>query len=178
MNIDGALPPFSVTPNTSKASGTTDVDSPYKPSTDLSEQDQQQIQQLKARDQVVRSHEAAHLSAGAGIVSGGASFTFQRGPNGMQYAVGGEVSIDTSKVAGDPEATLRKAEQIRAAALAPAQPSSQDIRVAAKASQMAIEARAEIAQQTQNNENSSERQLRNPFSSSSDVTGNLLDLTV
>jgi hypothetical protein len=47
-------------------------------------------------------------------------------PDGCDYALGGEVAIDTSAIAGDPEATLRKMEQIRRAALAPANPSGQD----------------------------------------------------
>ncbi len=126
------------------ASGT-NVDN--KQTTEVLEQDLQQLRQLKARDQVVRAHEAAHLAAASGIVIGGASYSFQRGSDGVQYAIGGEVSIDTSKVAGDPNATLKKAEQIQAAALAPTQPSSQDRAVAARAAKMAIEAKAEISQQ-------------------------------
>ena len=46
---------------------------------------------------------------------------------------------------GDPKATLEKAEVVRRAALAPADPSSQDQRVAASASQTAAQARVEIA---------------------------------
>ena len=175
MNIDGALPPLSVTLNTSPSASTA---SNNKQSPELSEQDQQLIEKLKARDQVVRSHEAAHLAAGAGIVHGGASFSFQRGPNGVQYAIGGEVGIDTSKIAGNPEATLRKAEQIRAAALAPAQPSSQDRNIAAQAVQMAIEARAEIARQ-QSSDNAT-GQRYNPFltsTTSKEPAGNLFDST-
>ena len=142
--------------------------------TQLSDQQQQEVQQLKARDRVVRAHEAAHLAAGGGIVRSGASFTFQRGPDGVQYAIGGEVQIDTSEVSGDPQATLEKAQQIQAAALAPAQPSSQDRSVAIKAAQMAIEARAEINQQ-RNKENINKD---NTSSLSGDqLTGNLLDLT-
>jgi len=57
------------------------------------------------------------------------------------------VSIDASAVPGDPEATLRKAQTVRAAALAPAEPSSQDRAVAAQAAQMAASAQAEILQQ-------------------------------
>jgi len=45
------------------------------PETAISEQDLQQIRTLKARDQVVRAHEAAHLAAGSGIVLGGASYS-------------------------------------------------------------------------------------------------------
>ena len=60
--------------------------------------------------------------------------------------MGGEVSIDTSKIPGDPEATLQKADRIRRAALAPAEPSTQDRQVAAYASQMSLEAQNEIRQ--------------------------------
>ncbi|NOQ81506.1 MAG: hypothetical protein GQ548_03140 [Methylophaga sp.] len=145
--------------------------------TELSEQDLQQINQLKARDRVVRTHESAHIAAGAGIIRGGANFSFQRGPDGVQYAIGGEVQIDASEVAGDPAATLDKAQQIQAAALAPAQPSSQDRAIAAKAAQMAIEARAEINQQDPNEETT--QTSPNSFSSkqAEELTGQLLDLT-
>ena len=76
----------------------------------------------------------------------GARFERVRGPDGRLYAVGGEVSIDAS-AANTPEATLAKAEIIRRAALAPADPSAQDRAVAAQAVKMATEARAEIARQ-------------------------------
>jgi hypothetical protein len=78
-------------------------------------------------------------------VRSGASFSYQRGPDGRFYAVGGEVSIDTSPVPGDPQATASKAEQIQRAALAPAQPSGQDRAVAAQAARMAMEARLQQA---------------------------------
>ncbi|BBL71399.1 putative metalloprotease CJM1_0395 family protein [Methylogaea oryzae] len=103
------------------------------------------LEKLKATDREVRAHEAAHLAAAGGIAVSGASFSYERGPDGQQYAVGGEVSIDTSPVPNDPEATARKAEQIRRAALAPANPSGQDISVAAAASQMQAQAQAEAA---------------------------------
>jgi hypothetical protein len=96
------------------------------------------------RDREVRAHEQAHLAGAGGIARGGASFSFATGPDGKRYAVGGEVSIDTSAVDGDPSATLIKAEQIRRAALAPAQPSAQDLLVASQATAMANEARAEL----------------------------------
>lgn len=106
----------------------------------LSEEQQVELQKLKNRDREVRNHEQAHLSAAGGIAISSASFTFAIGPDGQRYAVGGEVSIDTSAVANNPEATLRKAETIRRAALAPAQPSAQDHRVASKAAAMAHKA--------------------------------------
>ena len=89
---------------------------------DLSEADLKIVSELKARDRVVRTHEMAHMAAGAGIVTRGASFTYQTGPDGQRYAVGGEVGINTSP-GRTPEETLAKSDRIRAAALAPADPS-------------------------------------------------------
>ena len=53
-------------------------------------------------------------------------------------------------MSGDPQASLQKAKQIKAAALAPAEPSNQDIKVAAKADQMATQARNEILAENAN----------------------------
>lgn len=111
----------------------------------LNEDARRVLGQLKARDREVRSHEAAHLAAAGSYATSGASFTYQRGPDGQFYAIGGEVGVDIAKVAGDPQASLEKAEQVRAAALAPASPSPQDRAIAARASQLAAEARREIA---------------------------------
>lgn len=107
------------------------------------EADLQQIQKLAERDRAVRAHEQSHQSVG-GEFAGAMSLTTERGPDGKQYAVAGEVSIDASKVANDPRATQDKAETIRRAALAPADPSSQDRRVAALANQMAVEAKSDL----------------------------------
>jgi hypothetical protein len=125
----------------------------------LSEQELKQVQELKTRDREVRAHEAAHLAAAGSLAIGSASYSYQRGHDGVQYAVGGEVSIDTSAVAGDPEATLGKAQRIRSAALVPVQPSSQDLNVAAQAAQLAVQARAEISQQqrTEAEDNATEK---------------------
>ena len=109
--------------------------------------DQRLIAELQARDRKVRAHEAAHKAAGGNLVVGGPSFTYQRGPDGRSYAIGGEERIDVSAVANDPEATLRKSEQVRRAALAPSDPSPQDLKVASSASQLAGRARIEIALQ-------------------------------
>jgi len=107
------------------------------------EQEQQQISELKERDREVIAHEQAHAGVG-GKYAGAPSYSYERGPDGAKYAVSGEVSIDTSKIPNDPHATLVKAQQIKRAALAPAQPSSQDRSVAAKAETMATQARQEI----------------------------------
>ncbi len=113
---------------------------------ELSEGDLNVIRELKQRDSEVRAHEAAHLAAAGSIANGGASFSYQQGPDGVRYAIGGEVSIDTSAISGDPAATLRKADTIRRAALAPAQPSGADLQAAASATVMAAQALAELLQ--------------------------------
>jgi len=119
---------------------------------ELNHEEQAVISKLKQRDTEVKAHEQAHLSAAGGLATGGASFSYQTGPNGKRYAIGGEVGIDTSG-GSTPEETLRKADTIKRAALAPANPSSQDIKVAAKATNMANKARLELLTANQDNEN-------------------------
>ena len=113
----------------------------------MSRAELEMIRELQTRENEVQAHEQAHIAAGGRYVQGGASFTYRMGPDGRMYAVGGEVSIDTSPVPGDPQATLEKARQIRRAALAPSEPSAQDLQAAARASRMAARARAELRQE-------------------------------
>lgn len=123
-----------------------------------SRQDQAELQELaklKARDREVRAHEQAHQSVG-GQYASAPSYTYQRGPDGVQYAVGGEVSIDISPVADNPQATIDKMRTVRAAALAPAEPSGQDRAVAAEAMQLMLQAQQELSQERQSPE---QRQL-------------------
>lgn len=103
------------------------------------------LQMLRHRDQEVRAHEAAHVAAGGPYIRGGANFVFQNGPDGRLYAIGGEVSIDTSPVPNDPRATILKMQTVRRAALAPSQPSGADMTVASTASQRELQARLELA---------------------------------
>lgn len=110
------------------------------------QQIQSQVSELKARDREVRAHEAAHASVG-GQYAGAPSFQYQKGPDGRRYAVGGEVGIDASPVPDNPQATIRKLETVRAAALAPADPSAQDRQVAARATALIAEARSQLAAQ-------------------------------
>ena len=113
---------------------------------ELTPEEQQQVDELKARDQEVRIHESAHMMAAGAYVTSGPSYTYQTGPDGKGYAVGGSVGIDTSPIEGDPEATIQKMQTVAAAALAPAEPSGQDLKVAAAARQAEAKARAELAQ--------------------------------
>lgn len=109
----------------------------------LSRQAQDVLEQLKVRDRQVHQHEAAHQAVG-GRYAGAASYSYKQGPDGTPYAVGGEVSIDMSPVAGEPKATIQKMQTVRAAAMAPADPSAQDHSVAAQATQILLQARAKL----------------------------------
>lgn len=112
----------------------------------LTEAERREVERLRARDREVREHEMAHMTAGGSYASQ-PSFRFVRGPDGGFYAAGGEVRIDTSPVPGNPEATIRKMQTIKRAALAPREPSAQDQRVAAEAEAAVIQARRELSEQ-------------------------------
>ncbi len=113
----------------------------------LTPEEQRQLENLRRIDEKVRAHEQAHLAVGRDLVRGGASYTYQTGPDNKRYAVAGEVSIDTSP-GRTPEETVPKAQHIRETALAPADPSAQDRSIAAKATRMENDARAELLRDT------------------------------
>ena len=101
------------------------------------------INELQQRDLEVRSHERAHAAVG-GATTGSPSFSFTTGPDGKKYATSGEVSVDLSQVKGNPRATIAKMQKVHAAALAPANPSIQDTRVAASAARIIAQAQSEL----------------------------------
>ena len=113
---------------------------------ELTEAEEKLVRELQQRDREVRAHEQAHAAAG-GQYAGAPTYTYQRGPDGKQYAIGGAVSIDASPIEGDPEATIRKLETVIRAATAPGEPSSTDQRVASQARANLAQARIEAAQQ-------------------------------
>ena len=138
-------------PNTNTSAGTASKGSSVggaavSTSKPLSASESSQVDQLKRRDAEVKAHERAHQTAG-GQYAGAASYTYQKGPDGTNYAIGGEVPISTSTGSGtkggDAGATVAKMRQVQAAALAPAQPSSQDLHVAAEASQAIAKAQSD-----------------------------------
>lgn len=110
----------------------------------LSDEQQRELEALQKTDRKVRAHEAAHLGAAGGLANGGASYSMTRGPDGRYYATGGEVSISLGE-GRTPQETLARAQQIMRAALAPADPSPQDYRVAAQAARMEAEAQRTLA---------------------------------
>ncbi len=101
------------------------------------------IAELEQIEREVIAHEAAHKAA-AGRFGGAVSYTYTTGPDGKKYITGGEVPINTPAT-NDPEEALRNARQVMSAAMAPGDPSGQDISVAASAAQAASAARAELA---------------------------------
>lgn len=110
----------------------------------LSDNEQAKVRELRARDAEVRAHENAHKAAAGGLARGGPNYEYETGPDGKRYAVGGDVQIDMSP-GRTPEETIAKAQRIRSAGLAPAEPSGQDRAVVAQAAQMEAAARAEKA---------------------------------
>ncbi len=130
---------------------------------ELTMQQVQQVRELQSIDRNVKAHEAAHQAAGGGL-AGAASFSYTRGPDNQMYATAGEVPIRMQK-GRTPEETIANARQVVAAAMAPADPSPQDYRVAANALKMEFEARAEAtklkAQEAQEKKEENEEKQEN-----------------
>lgn len=102
------------------------------------------LREQKDTDRKVRAHEQAHLAAAGNLATGGPRYELKTGEDGKNYAVGGEVNIRVSE-GKTPSETLQRAQQAQRAALAPADPSPQDLRVAQEAQTMATKARAELS---------------------------------
>ena len=105
---------------------------------------QREVVRLQQTDSNIRAHEQAHMSAG-GAFAGVASFIYSKGPDGRMYVSGGEVPIQAPE-GKTPEETIGNMEIVRRAALAPPDPSGQDLAVAAAAMQIESRARAAIRQ--------------------------------
>lgn len=133
---------------------------------ELSEEQRKEVEELQRRDSEVRQHENAYVAA-AGAYAQGVLFQYQAGPDGQRYAVGGEVSIDTSPVNDNPDATIAKARTIRSAANAPVDPSAQDRQVSAAATRMEA---AAIAEKMQGTTRSEEGKIINPHGTDNETT--------
>lgn len=112
----------------------------------LSDKDQKKLEELKKRDNEVRTHEMAHKSAGGSYASSPV-YEYTQGPDGKRYATDGHVNIDISEEK-TPEKTIKKMQQVITAANAPAEPSSADRSVAAEARQKIMEARRKLLNST------------------------------
>ena len=104
---------------------------------------QAEIARLKAIEEKVKAHEAAHKSAG-GTMTGPVSYSYTRGPDNRNYITGGEVQISMAP-GKTPQETVSRMQQVIRAALAPADPSPQDRAVAAQAAVQQQEARQQQA---------------------------------
>lgn len=125
---------------------------------DLTEEELSEIEHLKERDQEVRTHENAHQRAG-GAYAGFPQYSYTKGPDGKDYITDGSVSISVSEES-TPQKTIEKMEQVQRAALAPAEPSGQDLKVASQAANIENEARRELASNnTENKKSSSENKI-------------------
>jgi SprA-related family len=115
---------------------------------DLSSKEKAVVRELEMRDREVHAHEQAHATAGAGI-AGAPSYSYETGPDGRRYAVGGEVPIHVRTGSDDPQVAIQQYAQVVRAALAPANPSSQDRAVAANAQTKIAELQGKAASERQ-----------------------------
>lgn len=142
---------------------------------EMTEEERDTVAKLRKRDAQVRRHEQAHLTAAGQHALGGAKYTYQIGPDGVRYAIGGEVQVDLSPVQGDPEATLRKAQQLQQAALAPVDPSGADRNVAMAAAQVAQDARHEMIEDAQEEIEEKQKERSGKESSGKESSGKAVD---
>lgn len=151
---------------------------------DLSEEEQEAVEDLEATDKIVKAHEAAHQAAGSGLVKG-KSFSYTTGPDGKRYATAGEVQIDMSYDLSKPQETIQKMQQVIRAALAPADPSGQDISVANNAARIITKATNAMSSQnetssstTQNTAQALKSYSRTSFDSNLASPGAIVDFTI
>lgn len=104
-----------------------------------------EIRRLINWENHVKQHEQAHMSVG-GDLAGGASYSYTTGPDGKRYISGGEVSISIPS-SDKPEEMIRILERVKRAALAPADPSAQDIKTASMAASRQSAAYVQLARQ-------------------------------
>jgi len=84
----------------------------------------------------------AHQAVG-GAFAGSPTYKKVKGPDGKEYAVAGEVPIKIIK-GNSPQETIKNMEIVKAAALAPADPSPQDLKVAQTAEMIKAKAMQEL----------------------------------
>lgn len=131
----------------------------------LSKEEKEKVTQLKKEDRRVRTHENAHKAAAGNLSKGSPNYDYKMGPDGKKYAVSGNVHIDSAEVPNDPEATIEKAQNIKKVAMAPADPSGQDLKVAREASRMESKARKELVENDNEDNNSIQQKLNSTYNS-------------
>ena len=139
----------------------------------LTDDEQSEVNQLKARDTEVRTHEQAHKAAG-GSYAGSPQYEYKTGPDGNKYITDGHVNIDIGKES-TPEKTIEKMRTVISAAHAPAEPSGQDLKVAAEAQQELSEENTKENNQKLNKHESSATSDKNSTNSNSSNNATSLD---
>jgi len=104
----------------------------------------EKIDQLKKIDKNVIEHEEQHQRT-AGSLGSSPSYKYAIGPDGKNYAVGGHVNVQIKKDS-DPNKTIQNAEIVKRSALAPHDPSEQDLKVAYDADENISKAKLALAQ--------------------------------
>jgi restriction endonuclease S subunit len=130
-----------------------------KDNDELSPEQKRHVEELKQIERKVEAHEQAHKSVG-GEFAGSMSYSYTQGPDGRRYKTGGEVSISIPSD-DDPEKLIAQLMQVKRAALAPSDPSPQDIKVAGIVDGKLQVARAKLreAYNQENQENEQESRL-------------------
>ena len=147
---------------------------------ELTQQEKQEVAKLKATDAEVKVHENAHKAAAGGLRTSAPNYEYETGPDGKKYAVAGDVNISYPN-SSDPEENLKNAQQLKAAALAPAEPSSQDRKVAMKAEREIAKARQEIQEKRQKtekevDENTNTSNIQNQISEKNEVANEISEI--
>jgi hypothetical protein len=88
------------------------------------------LDKFKQTDTNIRSHEQIHASIGA--TTSPISYTYEKGPDGKMYAVGGKVTLDTS-LPDDPKAAAFKLDMLQKTASGPIDSSGADNTIASQA---------------------------------------------
>ena len=115
---------------------------------DLSTDQLKSVKKKREFDKALTEHEEAHHSVAADLARSGPLYETETGEDGETYRKSGKVMIDTG-VTNDPEKTVKKMQQVRAAALAPdgnqlAPLSEQDKKVAREAEEKQRKAQAQL----------------------------------
>ena len=123
---------------------------------ELLPEQKKQVEELKQIERKVEAHEQAHKSVG-GEFAGSMSYSYTQGPDGRRYKTGGEVSISIPSD-DDPQKMIAQLMQVKRAALAPSDPSPQDIKVAGMVDGKLQVARAKL-REAYNQENEQENKI-------------------
>lgn len=110
---------------------------------ELSEDKEELVKDLENRD--TQPH---HVAAAAGYVRGRIHYEFQTGPDGLKYAIGNHVELDTSAIPNESEKTIQEPQVIRQTLLAGGEASSSDIELASAASSMEHQVGIEILEES------------------------------